>query len=181
MGRKSHSPAALPLGKRPSSHSTGAGLAPTGNWPQTVQPTVSRYSDYASLTHNYYKGRNTIYILTCRLFYYNAVSTSNHKVSHSSIITGNVEKQWRIENKMMHICRHMERLDNTVNELDGTGRNQNQCGYGGKRTMDNALQESKLSYNQQAITDLFITLLQYSSHHVNSKTCSQSSCFKVTH
>jgi len=47
--------------------------------------------------------------------------------------------------------------------------------------MDNALQESKLSYNQQAITDLFFTPLQYSSHQVNSKTCSQSSCFKVTH
>jgi len=101
-------------------------------------------------------------------------------VSDSSIITKNVEKQWRIENKMMHIDRHTERLDNTVNELEGIGRNQKQCGYGGKRTMDNALQENKLSYNQQAISDLFITPLQYSSHQVNSKTCSQIFCFKVT-
>jgi len=86
----------------------------------------------------------------------------------------------RIENKVMHIDRHTERLDNTVNELEGIRRNQNQCGYGGKSTMGNALQESKLSYNQQAISDLFITPLQYSSHQVNSKTCSQSFCFKVT-
>lgn len=138
------------LGKRPSSHSTGAGWVPTGNWSQTVHSIVSRYTDYAVLAHNYCKGRNIIYILTCHLFYYNAVSSPNYKVSDSSIITGNVGKQWRIENKMMHIDRHMERLDNTVNELDGVGRNKNQCGYGGKRTMDNALQESKLSYNQQA-------------------------------
>jgi len=101
-------------------------------------------------------------------------------VSDSSIITGNVEKQWRIGNKIVHIDRHTERLDNTVNELEGNGRNQNQCGYGGERTMDNALQESKLSYNQQAISDLFITPLQNSSHQVNSKTCSQCFSFKVT-
>jgi len=78
---------------------------------------VSRCTDYAILAHNYYKGRNIIYLLTCHLFYYNAVSSPNYKVSDGSIITGNVEKQRRIENKMMHINRHTQRLDNTVNEL----------------------------------------------------------------
>jgi len=138
--------------------------------PLGIDPTVSIYTDYAILAHNYYKGHYITYILTCHLFYYNAISSPNYKVSDSSINAGDVEKQWRIEHNMMHIYRHTERLDNTVNELEDNGRNQNQCGYDGKRTMDNALQESKLSYNQQAITDLFFTPLQYSSHQVNSKT-----------
>jgi len=64
---------------------------------------VSRYTDYTTLAHNYYMGHNIIYILTCHVFYYNAISSPNYKVSDSSIITGNVEKQWRIENRMMHI------------------------------------------------------------------------------
>ena len=64
VGGQRHAPAALPLGKRPSTHCIGgwvgprAGLdglrkisPPPGFDPWTVQPLASRYTDYANLAH----------------------------------------------------------------------------------------------------------------------------------
>jgi hypothetical protein len=73
-----------------------------------------------------------------------------------------MEKQWKIENKTLQFYRHTERLANTANELEDTGRNQNQCGYGGKRTTDNALQ--KVNYHTASKQSL-----TYLSHLCNTQ------------